>query len=142
MDLQTVRSALEKTGRNVEPNRAIDRQRLDVVLAETARVTTDPATRAQIEAFESLIRTRHKDARFLPFSSIHDEIVNFVMPRVANSGIFNSMRYMEILNRVVEQVLPSLGESDEISAIAIAVIEEEMERHRELQERIYQALGA
>jgi hypothetical protein len=64
------------------------------------------------------------------------------MPRVANSGIFNSMRYMEILNRVVEQVLPSLGESDEISAIAIAVIEEEMERHRELQERIYQALGA
>jgi hypothetical protein len=124
----------------VEPNRAIDRQRLDVVLAETARVTTDPATRAQIEAFEALIRTRHKDA--LPFSSIRDEIADFVMPRIGNSRIFNSTRYMEILDRIVSHVLPSLGESDEISAIAIAVIEEEMERHRELQERIYQALGA
>jgi hypothetical protein len=126
----------------VEPNRAIDRQRLDVVLAETARVTTDPATRAQIEAFEALIRTRHRDARYIPFSSIHDEIADFVMPRVGNSGIFNSARYMEILGRVIEQVLPSFDESDEISAIATAVIEEEMERHRELQERIYQALGA
>ena len=126
----------------MEPNRAIDRHRLDVVLAETARVTTDPATRAQIEAFESLIRTRHRDARYLPFSSIRDEIADFVMPRVGNSGIFNSARYMEILGCVIEQVLPSFDESDEISAIATAVIEEEMERHRELQERIYQALGA
>jgi hypothetical protein len=127
----------------VEPNRLTDRQRLDVVLAETARAaTTDPATRAQIEAFESLIRTRYKDARRLPFGSVRDEIDDFIMPRIGNSAIFGSARYMEILGEVAEHTLPSLGESDEISAIAIAVIEEEMERHRELQDRIYQALGA
>jgi hypothetical protein len=126
----------------VEPNRLIDRQRLDVVLAEAARATTDPTTRAQIEAFESLIRTRYRDARQLPFDSVRDEIADFIMPRIGNSTIFRSDRYMEILGRVAEETLPLLGESDEISAIAIAVIEEEMERHRELQDRICQALGA
>ena len=64
------------------------------------------------------------------------------MPRVGNPGIFSSARYMEILGDVIEHILPSMGESDEISGIAISVIEEEIERHRELQDRIYQTLGA
>jgi len=126
----------------VETNRLIDRQRLDIVLAETARTTTDPATRAQVEAFESLIRTRYKDSQRLPFNSVRDEITDFIMPRIGNSGILNSLRYMELLGHVVALILPSLGEGDEIKEIAIAVIEEEMERHRELQDRIYQTLGA
>jgi hypothetical protein len=126
----------------VEPNRVIDRQRLDVVLAEAARTTTDPATRAQIEAFESFLRTRYRDPHRLPFASVRDAISDFIMPRVGNPAIFNSARYMEILRDVVEQILPSLGETDDIREIAIAVIEDEMERHRELQDRIYQALGA
>lgn len=125
----------------MEP-RLIDRQRLDVVLAEAARTATDPATRAQVEAFESLIRTRYKDSQRLPFDSIRDQIADFVMPRVGNSGIFNSTRYMQILKDVAEQILPAMGENDDVSGIAIAVIREEMQRHRELQERIYQALGA
>jgi hypothetical protein len=49
---------------------------------------------------------------------------------------------VEILGDVIERILPSMGESDEISGIAIGVIEEEIERHREVQDRIYQALGA
>ena len=126
----------------METNRLIDRQRLDIVLAETARTTTDPATRAQVEAFESLIRTRYKDSQRLPFNSVRDEITDFIMPRIGNSGILNSLRYMELLGHVVALILPSLGEGDEIKEIAIAVIEEEMERHRELQDRIYQTLGA
>ena len=126
----------------LETNRLIDRQRLDVVLAETARTTTDPATRAQVEAFESLIRTRYKDSQRLPFNSVRDEITDFIMPRIRNSGILNSSRYMELLGHVVALILPSLGEGEDIREIAIAVIEEEMARHRELQDRIYQALGA
>jgi hypothetical protein len=126
----------------VEPNRLIDRQRLDVVLAETARTAPDAATRVQIEAFESLLRTRYKDARRLPFDSVREEISDFIMPRIGNPGIFNSARYMEILGDVIARILPSMGESDEISGIAINVIEEEIERHREVQDRIYQALGA
>jgi hypothetical protein len=128
-------------GEHVEP-RLIDRQRLDVVLAEAARTATDPATRAQVEAFESLIRTRYKDSQRLPFDSIRDQIADFIMPRVGNLGVFSSTRYMQILGDVAEQILPSMGENDDVSGIAIAVIKEEMQRHRELQERIYQALGA
>jgi len=126
----------------LETNRLVDSQRLDIVLAETARTTTDPATRAQVEAFESLIRTRYKDSQRLPFNSVRDEISDFIMPRIRNSGILNSSRYMELLGHVVSLILPSLGEGEDIREIAIAVIEEEMERHRELQDRIYQALGA
>jgi hypothetical protein len=64
------------------------------------------------------------------------------MPRIGNPGILTSSRYMELLGHVVALILPSLGEGDEIREIAVAVIEEEMERHRELQDRIYQAIGA
>ena len=126
----------------MEPSRPIDRQRLDLVLAETARTTTDPTTRAQVEAFAALIRTRYKHSQRQAFDSVQDEIADFIMPRIGNSGILNSARYMEILGHVVEQILPSLCGDDEIGSIARAVIEEEIERHRELQDRIYQALGA
>jgi hypothetical protein len=126
----------------VESNRLIDPQRLDLVLAETARTAPDPATRAQIEAFESLLRTRYRDSRQLPFDSVREEIVDFIMPRIGNPAIFSSARYLELLGEVIEHILPSLGENDEISAIATRVVEEEIERHREVQDRIYQALGA
>lgn len=126
----------------MEPNRLIDPQRLDLVLAETARTAPDPTTRAQIEAFESLLRTRYRDSRQLPFDSVREEIVDFIMPRVGNPAIFNSARYLEILGDVIEHILPSMGESDEISGIATHLIEDEIERHREIQDRIYQALGA
>jgi hypothetical protein len=126
----------------LEPNRLIDRQRLDVALAETARAATDPATRAQIAAFESLLRTRYRGSRQLAFDSVRREIDDFVMPHIGNSAIFTSARYVEILGDVIERILPSMGESDEISGIAVGVIEEEIERHREVQDRIYQALGA
>jgi hypothetical protein len=124
----------------VEPNRQIDRHRLDVVLAQMERTTTDPATRAQIQAFESLIRARHKDWRRPDFASMREQLIDFIMPRVGNTGILHGVRYTEILSHVVEEVLPSLEENDEIIAIATALIEEELERHRELQDRIHEAL--
>ena len=126
----------------MEANRHIDGQRLDVVLSQIARTTTDPVTRAQVEGFESLLRTRYHDPRRDGFDSVRAEISDFVMPRIGNPGVLTSSRYMEILGHVVERVLPSLVDSEEIIGIAIAVVEEEMERHRELQDRIHQALGA
>ena len=125
----------------MEPNRGIDPRRLDVVLAEIARTTTDPVTRARVEGFEALIRSRFKEPGRRGFDSVREEVVDFVMPRISNAGILGGARYLEILDRVVA-FLPALGESDDIIEIAIHVIEEEMDRHRELQDRIHQALGA
>lgn len=126
----------------MEPDRRIDRQRLDVVLADISRTTTDSATRAQIEGFEALLRARHRDWQRSDFTSVREEITDFIMPRIGNASILQSVRYMEILNNVVERILPYLDENDEIISIAVAVIEEEMARHRELQERVHEALGA
>jgi hypothetical protein len=126
----------------VEPNRRVDGQRLDVILAQIARTTTDPATRAQVEGFEALLRARYNDLRRPAFHSVREEMTDFIMPRIGNPDIWNSSRFMDLLGHVVTQIVPSLGESDEITGIAIAIIEEEMERHRDLQDRIHQAVGA
>ena len=125
----------------MEANQSIDRRRLDVVLTEISRTTQDPVTRAQVEGFEALIRTRHKDWR-RSAQTVGEEIADFVMPRIGNWSILGSPHYVEILTDVVDRVLPSFGESDEITEIATAVVEEEIQRHRELRDRIHQALGS
>ncbi|MFC3691159.1 hypothetical protein [Chenggangzhangella methanolivorans] len=107
-----------------------------MALQEVARRATDPATRAQVEAFEAILRTRYRGRGFREAGSLHAEIADFVMPRIADSGIFQSARYLDILDHVLAEVLPDLDVDEEARQIAALVIEEEAERHRDLQDRI------
>lgn len=118
------------------PNRRIEGQRLDVALQETARRTSDPATRAQVEAFEALLRTRYRGRGLGGARSLHEELAEFTMPRIADAGIFQSARYLDILDHVLADVLPNLDVDDEVKAIAAAIVEEVAESHRDLQDRI------
>lgn len=125
----------------VTPDRRIEGQRLDAALQEVARRAVDPATRAQVVAFEAILRTRYRgrgrglgDAR-----SLREEILDYAMPRVADSGVFQSARYLDILDHVLSDVLPGLDVDDEVKAIAAMIIEEEADSHRDLQDRIASA---
>lgn len=123
----------------VTPDRRIDGQRLDVALKEVARRTVDPATRAQIEAFEAILRTRYRGRGLGEAKSLREEILDYAMPRVAGSGIFQSARYLDILDHVLASVLPDLDVDEEVKAIAAMIIEEEADSHRDLQDRIASA---
>lgn len=123
----------------VTPDRRIDGQRLDVALKDVARRTVDPATRAQIEAFEAILRTRYRGRGLGEAKSLREEILDYAMPRVVDSGIFQSARYLDILDHVLVSVLPDLDVDEEVKAIAAMIIEEEANSHRDLQDRIASA---
>jgi hypothetical protein len=118
------------------PDRRIEGQRLDVALRETARRATDQVTRAQVEAFEALLRTRYRGRSFGEARSLHEELASFTMPCIADPGIFQSARYLDLLDQVLGEVLPRLPVDEEVKAIAAAIIEEVAEGHRDLQDRI------
>jgi hypothetical protein len=118
------------------PERRIEGQRLDVALQETARRTTDPTTRAQVEAFEALLRTRYRGRGLGDARTLHEELAEFTMPRVADAGIFQSARYLDILDQVLSEVLPRLPVDEEVKAIAAAIVEEVADSHRDLQDRL------
>ena len=120
----------------IVPDRRIDGQRLDVALQDVSRRTTDPATRAQVEAFEAILRTRYRGRGFGDAKSLREEILDYSMPRIGDSGIFQSARYLDILDHVLGEVLPDLDVDPEIKAIAALIVEEEADNHRDLQERI------
>jgi hypothetical protein len=115
--------------------RPIERQRLDRALVDAGR-KADPATRVQIEAFEVMLRGRRAPARQ---TSLREEIEQLVMPEIVDPGIFNAGRSLDLLAHVVDVVLPRLGADEEISALAGAVLEEEIARRREIEERMKEA---
>jgi hypothetical protein len=112
----------------------VDRQRLDRALSDAAK-RTDPVSRAQIEAFESALRVRRRGS-FAHGASLHGEIERLTMPEVTDPGIFSNERTMNLLNHVITAVLPRLDANEDVTAIAKAMLEEEIDRRRELQSRI------
>lgn len=118
------------------PERRIEGQRLDVALRETARGATDPATRAQVEAFEALLRTRYRGRGFGGSRTLDEELAAFTMPHIGDPGIFQSARYLDILDQVLAEILPQLPVDEEVKAIAAAIIEEVADGHRDIQERL------
>ena len=117
----------------------IERQRLDRAL-ESGR-TADPATRAQIEAFEAMLRGRGRKSPPRR-GSLSEEIDRLVMPEIDDPVIFNAGRSLDLLGHVIDTILPGLGADDDVAMIAEAVLTEEVDRRREIEERLLRAEGA
>lgn len=108
------------------------RQRLDRALVEATR-DAGAVTRAQVEAFEAMLRARRRaNARA---GSLQDEIDQIAMPEIADSGIFRAGRPREILQYVLQQVLPRLDAEDEVLAIAQTLLGEEISRQEDIEAR-------
>lgn len=115
-----------------EITRPIERQRLDRALVDASR-KADPATRLQIETFEIMLRGRRGTLRQ---TSLREEIELLVMPEIGDSGIFGAARSLDLLGYVVDVILPQFDADEEVSAIAGAVLEEEIERRQMIEERL------
>jgi hypothetical protein len=112
----------------------IDRQRLDRALTEAAK-RADPVSRAQIEAFESAIRVRRRGS-LAHGASLRGDIDRLTMPEITDPGIFGNERTMSLLDHVISAVLPHLDANEDVTSIAKAMLEEEIDRRRDLQARM------
>ncbi|MBB3980165.1 hypothetical protein GGQ64_005417 [Rhizobium azooxidifex] len=112
----------------------IERQRLDKALTEAAK-RADPVSRAQIEAFESALRVRRRGS-LAHGASLKGEIDQLTMPEIKDSGIFGNERTMSLIDHVITAVLPRLDANEDVTSIARAMLEEEVDRRRDLQARM------
>lgn len=113
---------------------SVDRHRLDSALVSAGQ-GADAVTRAQIAAFETILRQRRRRTS-AQGSSLRDEIEALTMPEIADPAIFAAGRMTDILAHVVADVLPSLDMSEDVLAITRALLEEEIGSQRDIQDRI------
>jgi len=111
-----------------------ERQRLDRALSEAAK-RADPVSRSQIEAFESALRLRRRGS-LAHGSSLRGEIDQLTMPEISDPGIFGAERTMNLLEHVINAILPDLDANEDVTSIARAMLEEEIDRRRDLQSRL------
>lgn len=112
----------------------IERQHLDRALTE-AKKRADPVSRAQIEAFENALRVRRRGS-LAHGASLRGEIDHLTMPEITDPGIFGTERTMNLLDHVISAVLPRLDANEDVASIAKAMLEEEIDRRRDLQSRL------
>lgn len=111
-----------------------DRHRLDTALV-TAGQSADAATRAQIAAFESILRNSRR-GKAAGRNSLRDEIERLTMPEISDPGIFAAGRMNDLLSHVIEEILPHLDMPDDLLGITEAMLREEIESQNEIQDRI------
>jgi len=124
------------------------RRQEDRIRAQLGSVSARPdATRveqAQSKAFDASLARSEQAARRAkePFIG---QIGRLRKPKLANPGVFDLARSQEILDYLINDLLPELDIDEEIAAITASMLTEEIESRRELQERLSlaqnQALG-
>lgn len=112
----------------------IERHRLDNALV-TAGQSADAATRAQIAAFEAILRHRRRGTSARG-KSLREEIELLTMPEITDPGIFMAGRMTDLLAHVITDILPNLDMTDDVLSITSAMLQEEIESQRDIQDRI------
>jgi hypothetical protein len=96
-----------------------------------------PVTHQDFERLIDLIGARAAAPR-----SPRQRIADFVMPRLTDPSILKGGRSVSILERLAADTLPQLEESEELRALAGAIIADEIARHRDLLTRLQGSVAA
>jgi hypothetical protein len=118
------------------------RRQDDRIRAQTgsvsARADATKVDQAQSKAFDASLARSEQAARRAkdPFIG---QIGRLRKPKRANPGVFDLSRSQEILNYLINDLLPELDIDEEIAAITASMLTEEMNNRRELQDRLAQA---
>jgi len=146
------------TSRRIEP------QRLDVILETLkppAQETPSDARRTDVRGtdlhgaevrgsdgpqsadFEALLQLAAGKQPGRPAPRLlREEMIDFVIPRIGDPAILRGDHSISILEYLVSCVLPTLPGSEEVRAVASAVINDEIGRHRELISRVHRGIAA
>lgn len=118
------------------------RRQDDRIRTQTGSVSARPdATKveqAQSKAFDASL-TRSEQAARRAKEPFIGQIGRLRKPKLANPGVFDLSRSQEILNYLINDLLPELDIDKEIAAITVSMLTEEIASRRELQDRLSQA---
>jgi hypothetical protein len=105
--------------------------RLDQALEALAAEPIDPGTAAQLERFESLLKSRRARDPFSP-PNLVDELLDFIMPEIGSQYILRSERYVTLLEELSTALsgLDSREMARDMDRIGAAVLDEELRKHR------------
>lgn len=104
----------------------------------SARSDATKVDQAQSKAFDASLARSEQAARRTkdPFIG---RIGRLRKPKLANPSLFDLSRAQEILNYLINDLLPQLDIDEEIAAITASMLTEEIDIRRELQDRLSQA---
>jgi hypothetical protein len=114
----------------------IDPTRLDLVLSDVRRTTSEAVTRTRLETFEALLPSRARRRSAFDGASLREEVEDLAMPRITDPTIFKSSRYLAILEQLAFETIHAVGDNEETRNVALSVIDDEIGRHRDLQKRL------
>jgi hypothetical protein len=69
-------------------------------------------------------------------------ITDFSEPLISDPAIFQGSRPLSILEHLASDIIPTLGGNEEIRSLAGILIEEEIERHRQLAMQIHGGIAS
>ena len=128
-DGRDVRQAESVRGQSIGRRRMNDAERA----ASRARQA------ASAEAAEDPQVPEFQPARNAADLSLDEVLLDFVMPVGAESGILR--RCVPILQRFVADLVPDLEGGEQLRTLAVTLMEEEIERHRNLVGRMQEGSG-
>jgi hypothetical protein len=98
-------------------------------LVRRARTDADPVSDLDLDALVELAGGR-VDAR--PASSPNQCIAEFAEPRISDPTILQGSYPLSLLERIASDLVPTLGDNEELRSLAGKVIADEIDRHRRL----------
>jgi hypothetical protein len=123
----------------------IEGDRLDVALAklrQSAAAGEAGAATAPEEFAKVITNVTVDERRTQDHSSLEAEVVDFVIPRITEPGIFHAGKSIALLEHFLDDLLPHLDESEELRVLAARVIGDEISRQREVLERLQAGIAA
>ncbi|MGY2288517.1 hypothetical protein ACW9H6_01160 [Pseudomonas sp. SDO528_S397] len=90
-----------------------------------------PVSSRQATAFEAVLKTRKVQSK----SSLRSDLEALTSAAGVDSLLFGSARSLELLEHVMQHILPTLEAEPEIKALAHDLISEEIEMRRNLEQQ-------
>jgi hypothetical protein len=116
-------------------------ERLDAVL-QKLREAGGPGATAATDEFASILGSAGVDEKAQNTNSLEVEIVDFTIPRITEPTIFHPSQSISLLEHFLNDLLPTLGESEELNGLAVRVISDEISRQREVLDRLQAGIAA
>lgn len=120
-------------------NPKIEGERLDIVL-QKLRDRGEAAALENVKEFESLLKP--SVARAAPPSKIEAQLLDFLMPIITDSSIFQEGRTIGLLEHLRDNLLPQWNGAPEMTELASRMIDDEIDRYRFLRERRQECVAA
>ncbi|KXF75040.1 hypothetical protein ATN84_20340 [Paramesorhizobium deserti] len=118
----------------LELRRNGDWQRREAGLSAASSVTETVVSK-HVDAFEALLGSAQRPGGRAR-NPIREDISRLAKPKVSDPSMFSAVRSQEILEHVMQDLLPGLGIEAEIASITASVLAEEIESRRDLHDRM------